>query len=435
MEPTEYIEDIDSTDNYHEAIVATNYDILNLENADNELDSAINRIKTINNIPESEKDNITLVATTESLKYSIKLLGVDDSKLTQPYNISRESLDDNIMLAYELATEGVKEFLDTVINTISNIYNKIVNGVKFIIEKIKYIFSSNSKKVDKLLSIIDYTPNGKGAVLFTDDEKLFVNENMFMFIKSDNSLDVDSIINHVKVISNYNPIKPLSDLVSDDIVSYEKSLEDINYTPPVEFRNIDNVNNIITNASLSNLNKYPVTVNNIINGKSMVKFNIPKTFNMSRQNKILVYGISKGRLDVLQTTTSDNKTVDSVRSYTFKVDQSTASSLAVKPLTVDQCKTILTSIKDLNSDVINTNTEVNRLLSNSLNTVNTRLNKGSNKLADTTSSRLLYDYRYMSSIVSSIMKASFIVSENKVSTYNNIIKLCYISLLANKRSK
>lgn len=435
MEPNEYIEDIDSADGYHEALASTNQDILNLENADNELDLAINRIKTINNVPEAERDNITLVSATESLKYSIKMLGMDDSKLTQPYNISREGLNDNLELGYVLATEGIKEFLDAVISTISGIYNKIVNGIKIIIDRIKNIFTSNSKKVDKLLSIIEYTPEGKGAVLFTDDEKSFVNETMFMFAKNDNTLDVTSIINHIKVVSTYNPIKPLNDLVTDDIVNYEKSIEDINFVPPVEFRNIDNVNNIITNASLSSLNKYPVTVNSIINGKSLVKFNIPKNFNMSRQNKILVYGISKGRLDILQTTTSDNKTVDTVRSFTFKVDQSLSNSLPVKPLTVEECKTILTAIKDLNNDVITTNSDVNKLLSNSLNTVNTRLNKSSNKLADTTSTRLLYDYRYMSSIVSSIMKAGFVVSENKVSAYNNIIKLCYISLLANKRAK
>ena len=435
MEPNEYIEDIDSADGYHEALASTNQDILNLENADNELDLAINRIKTINNVPEAERDNITLVSATESLKYSIKMLGMDDSKLTQPYNISREGLNDNLELGYVLATEGIKEFLDAVIGTISGIYNKIVNGIKIIIEKIKSIFTSNNKKVDKLLSIIDYTPNSKNAVIFTDDEKQFVNETMFMFIKSNNTLDVNSIINHVKVVSNYNPIKPLNDMVNDDIVNYEKSIEDPNFVPDANFRNLDIVNKNITDISLSSMNNYPVTVNNIINGTSIVKFNIPKDFNMSRQNKILVYGISKGRLDVLQTTTSDSKSVDTIRSFTFKVDNSTASSLAVKPLTVDECKLILTSIKELDGTVVNTNAEVNRLLNGSLNTVNNRLNKSSSKLVETTSSRLLYDYRYMSSIVSSIMKAGFIVSENKVSAYNNIIKLCYISLLANKRAK
>lgn len=431
----EHIEDIDNNDSYHEAMVVTSNDVMSLETAENVLNDTINRLHSMSNVSDDNKDGMEVVMATESLKYSVKLLGINDSLLTQPYNISRESFEANPIMTYELAHEGVKEFLDAVIGTISGIYNKIVNGIKIIIEKIKNIFTSNNKKVDKLLSIIDYTPNSKNAVIFTDDEKQFVNETMFMFIKTNNTLDVNSIINHVKVISDYNPIKPLNDMVNDDIVNYEKSIEDPNFVPDANFRNLDIVNKNITDMSLSSMNNYPVTVNNIINGKSVVKFNIPKDFNMSRQNKILVYGISKGRLDVLQTTTSDSKSVDTIRSFTFKVDNTTASSLAVKPLTVDECKLILTSIKELDGSVLNTNAEVNRLLNGSLNTVNNRLNKSSSKLAETTSSRLLYDYRYMSSIVSSIMKAGFIVSENKVSAYNNIIKLCYISLLANKRAK
>lgn len=431
----EHIEDIDNNDSYHEAMVVTGNDVMSLETAENVLNDTINKLHSMSNVSDDNKDGMEVVMATESLKYSVKILGINDSLLTQPYNISRESFEANPIMTYELAHEGVKEFLDAVIGTISGIYNKIVNGIKIIIEKIKSIFTSNNKKVDKLLSIIDYTPNSKNAVIFTDDEKQFVNETMFMFIKSNNTLDVNSIINHVKVVSNYNPIKPLNDMVNDDIVNYEKSIEDPNFVPDANFRNLDIVNKNITDISLSSMNNYPVTVNNIINGKSIVKFNIPKDFNMSRQNKILVYGISKGRLDVLQTTTSDSKSVDTIRSFTFKVDNTTASSLAVKPLTVDECKLILTSIKELDGSVLNTNAEVNRLLNGSLNTVNNRLNKSSSKLAETTSSRLLYDYRYMSSIVSSIMKAGFIVSENKVSAYNNIIKLCYISLLANKRAK
>lgn len=431
----EHIEDIDNNDSYHEAMVVTGNDVMSLETAENVLNDTINKIHSMSNVSDDNKDGMEVVMATESLKYSVKLLGINDSLLTQPYNISRESFEANPIMTYDLAHEGVKEFLDAVIGTISGIYNKIVNGIKIIIEKIKSIFTSNNKKVDKLLSIIDYTPDSKNAVIFTDDEKQFVNETMFMFIKNNNTLDVNSIINHVKVISNYNPIKPLNDMVNDDIVNYEKSIEDSNFVPDANFRNLDIVNKNITDMSLSSMNNYPVTVNNIINGKSIVKFNIPKDFNMSRQNKILVYGISKGRLDVLQTTTSDSKSVDTIRSFTFKVDNSTASSLAVKPLTVDECKLILTSIKELDGTVVNTNAEVNRLLNGSLNTVNNRLNKSSSKLAETTSTRLLYDYRYMSSIVSSIMKAGFIVSENKVSAYNNIIKLCYISLLANKRAK
>ena len=431
----EHIEDIDNNDSYHEAMVVTGNDVMSLETAENVLNDTINKLHSMSNVSDDNKDGMEVVMATESLKYSVKLLGINDSLLTQPYNISRESFEANPIMTYELAHEGVKEFLDAVIGTITGIYNKIVNGIKIIIEKIKNIFTSNNKKVDKLLSIIDYTPNSKNAVIFTDDEKQFVNETMFMFIKNNNTLDVNSIINHVKVVSNYNPIKPLNDMVNDDIVNYEKSIEDPNFVPDANFRNLDIVNKNITDISLSSMNNYPVTVNNIINGKSIVKFNIPKDFNMSRQNKILVYGISKGRLDVLQTTTSDSKSVDTIRSFTFKVDNTTASSLAVKPLTVDECKLILTSIKELDGSVLNTNAEVNRLLNGSLNTVNNRLNKSSSKLAETTSSRLLYDYRYMSSIVSSIMKAGFIVSENKVSAYNNIIKLCYISLLANKRAK
>ena len=336
----EHIEDIDNNDSYHEAMVVTSNDVMSLETAENVLNDTINKLHSMSNVSDDNKDGMEVVMATESLKYSVKLLGINDSLLTQPYNISRESFEANPIMTYDLAHEGVKEFLDAVIGTISGIYNKIVNGIKIIIEKIKSIFTSNNKKVDKLLSIIDYTPNSKNAVIFTDNEKQFVNETMFMFIKNNNTLDVNSIINHVKVISNYNPIKPLNDMVNDDIVNYEKSIEDPNFVPDANFRNLDIVNKNITDISLSSMNNYPVTVNNIINGKSIVKFNIPKDFNMSRQNKILVYGISKGRLDVLQTTTSDSKSVDTIRSFTFKVDNTTASSLAVKPLTVDECKLI-----------------------------------------------------------------------------------------------
>ena len=136
----EHIEDIDNNDSYHEAMVVTSNDVMSLETAENVLNDTINKIHSMSNVTDDNKDGMEVVMATESLKYSVKLLGINDSLLTQPYNISRESFEANPIMTYDLAHEGVKEFLDAVIGTISGIYNKIVNGIKIIIEKIKIGF-------------------------------------------------------------------------------------------------------------------------------------------------------------------------------------------------------------------------------------------------------------------------------------------------------
>lgn len=147
----EVIDAIDSNDEVNEIASDMQADVAAVEEAEDvieELSEQVEENEAALETPE-EVDAVDVAVSQEALHYATKRLGTSMSDMGLGV-ISRESAKDDAVTALRLSTEGVKEFINTVIEQIKRLMRNVGMAFKKLYVKALTVFNNTEKAAKKL---------------------------------------------------------------------------------------------------------------------------------------------------------------------------------------------------------------------------------------------------------------------------------------------
>ena len=147
----EVIDAIDSNDEVNEIATDMQADVAAVEEAEDvieELSEQVEENETALETPE-EVDAVDVAVSQEALHYATKRLGTTMGEMGLGV-ISRESAKDDSVTALRLSTEGIKEFVNTVIEQIKRLMRNVGMAFKKLYVKALTVFNNTEKAAKKL---------------------------------------------------------------------------------------------------------------------------------------------------------------------------------------------------------------------------------------------------------------------------------------------
>ena len=168
IEVDEVIEATSNNDEVNETAAEIQADVASVEEAEEvieELNEQVEENEEALETPE-EVDAVDVAVSQEALHYATKRLGTSMSDMGLGV-ISRESAKEDSVTALRLSTEGIKEFINTVIEQIKRLMRNVGLAFKKLYVKALTVFNNTEKAAKKLR---DSLKNHKDGTPTYDDE-------------------------------------------------------------------------------------------------------------------------------------------------------------------------------------------------------------------------------------------------------------------------
>lgn len=171
VEVDEVIEATSDNDEVNEVAAEIQADVASVEEAEDvieELNEQVEENEEALETPEAV-EAVDVAVSQEALNYATKRLGTTMQEVGLGV-ISRESAKDDSVTALRLSTEGIKEFVNTVIEQIKRLMRNVANAFKKLYVKALTVFNNTEKAAKKLSEKIKNYEDSKKAG-YSDDEK------------------------------------------------------------------------------------------------------------------------------------------------------------------------------------------------------------------------------------------------------------------------
>ena len=173
----EVIEAIDNNDEVNEIASDIQADVTAVEEAEDvieELSEQVEENETALETPE-EVEAVDVAVSQEALHYATKRLGTSMNEMGLGV-ISRESAKDDSVTALRLSTEGIKEFVNTVIEQIKRLMRNVGMAFKKLYVKALTMFNNTEKAAKKLSEKVKNYEDSKKSVYSDEDKTWFANK-------------------------------------------------------------------------------------------------------------------------------------------------------------------------------------------------------------------------------------------------------------------